>query len=132
MGCGASAPPTATAHPAGPPGASTRAGEAETFECRLDRLAILDTMADSRRNNACTTATECRVVTGPGSPSPEHAEVVFGADADALDARAQDHLRRCGAFHHDEPIDAYREIEAACDESHCVAHETLMHPDPIE
>lgn len=84
-------------------------------------------MAASRADHACLDASACRVVTGPGHPDPEYAEVVFGADADALDARARAHLERCGAFHHHEAIDAYREITAACDEGHCVAHETIVH-----
>ncbi len=70
------------------------------------------------------------MVLGPGHPDPEYAQVVFSGDAEALEARARDHLDRCGAFHHHEAIDAYREIEAACDEGHCVAHETLVHLDP--
>lgn len=86
-------------------------------------------MSASRAEHACTAATDCRAVMGPGHPDPEYAEVVHVADADTLEARASDHLARCGTFHHHEAIDAYREIEAACDDGHCVAHETLVHVD---
>jgi hypothetical protein len=119
--CGASPAPTATV-----------AVRSETPECHDERAAVLDAMAASRRDHACTTAGECRVVTGPGHPDPEYAQVVHASDAERLDARAVAHLDRCGAFHHHEAIDAFRVIEAACVEGHCVADETTYHPAPIE
>jgi hypothetical protein len=101
----------------------------ETESCRADRATILDVMAASRRDGTCATDADCATVTGPGHPDPEYAEVVVAADAAALEARAREHLRTCGAFHHRVTLSAYREVAAQCVAGRCAAHETLVHID---
>jgi hypothetical protein len=120
-GCGGTNTPATTAPPGG-----------ETSACRDERLAILDAMAASRAASSCTSAADCAVVTGPGSPSSEHDEIVAASDASTLEARSEAHLEACGAFHHDAAIDAYREVAATCVEGHCAIEETLVHVPPLD
>lgn len=72
---------------------------------------------------------DCAVVTGPGHPLPDYRQAVHGADAAALEARAREHLRVCGAFHHHEEVGAYTTVEARCVAGRCTAEETILHPD---
>lgn len=126
-GCGATA--TATREPEAR-GAATETGPSDSagsVACAEARAAILAAMAASRDASTCTAPSDCAVVTGPGHPDPEEAEVVAAADATALDALAEAHLARCGAFHHHEAIGAFRVVEAACVEGRCAAAETTFH-----
>ena len=137
LGCGAASRSTASTETAGAEPASSEAASseaassearsAESEACRAERLATLDAMEASRQGAACAVDADCAVVTGPGHPDPEYGEVVAAGDAAELDARAEAHLSRCGAFHHHEAIDAFRVIEAACSAGRCAANETVFH-----
>jgi hypothetical protein len=88
-------------------------------------------MQTSRDEHECVTADDCAVVTGPGHPDPQYAEVVHRGDAAALDARANAHLESCGAFHYIGTYDVQVTITALCTASHCAPSESTMHFDPI-
>ncbi len=112
--------------------ASPTGGRRETSECARERGATLEAMEASRRSAGCSNDADCAVVTGPGHPDREYAQVVAARDAPALDARALAHLETCGAFHHHEAIDAFRVVEATCTAGQCAATETIFHVDPVE
>jgi hypothetical protein len=125
-GC-ASAGPTEPAAPARvAPTASRRAAARETPACRRARLAILAEVKRSQ-GRPCQADTACTTVTNPGSPVDEYRLVAHVEDAARLDRAAGAHLARCGAFHHYEPIDAIRVVEARCLRGRCQEQETVMH-----
>lgn len=126
-----SAPPPTIQAPAPPPTIQAPAppSAGESVACRESRTAILAAMQASRESRACVTATDCAVVTGPGHHSPDYHQVVHAADAAALDARAREHLRTCGAFHHHEQIGVFTTVAARCVAARCEASETSYHID---
>ena len=106
----------------------TPARAAETADCRGERVAILDA-ASTSREQACATAADCVTVTNPGHPSKEVVLVVHTTAGAALQARADAHLARCGAFIHQEAIDAYDVVTAECTAGRCAANKTTYHVD---
>ena len=86
-------------------------------------------MKASRERGACVTAADCAVVTGPGHHLPDYHQVVHATDAAALDARAREHLRTCGAFHHHAEIGVFTTVEARCVAARCGRSETSYHPE---
>ena len=121
-GCGAAPAPEPTADAVEPPPPL----QTETPECRAERLAILDAVAESQAK-PCAADAECATATNPGSFVKEFDVVVNAADRDAIDARARAHLDRCGAFYHYEPIDAIRVVAAVCANGRCAESETVLH-----
>jgi hypothetical protein len=114
--------------PAAPTAPTAPAG-GESVACRASRGSILAAMQASRERGVCASDADCAVVTGPGHPLPDYRQVVHGADAAALDARASEHLRVCGAFHRHEEIGVYTTVEARCVAARCAAVETGYHTD---
>ena len=124
VACGAAlksaADPTPTAIP--------QAVSAESADCRAERQAILEAVAASQ-TKPCAVDAECATATNPGSFVKEFDVVVNAADREAIDARSQVHLDRCGAFFHHEAIGAIRIVKAVCRNGRCAEQETVLHVD---
>jgi hypothetical protein len=100
----------------------------EGAPCRGSLHSVFDQVKRSQ-SMMCRSDQDCALVTSPATPVEEYRLVVHRRDAERVDRLAREHLQRCGAFTHHEPINAVRVVQARCVNDRCVEHVNVLHMD---